>query len=185
MITWPHTDHLCPSAPRRNQRLISHFLAIDSSLGAQVQPDNAHPCCDQLTAVKTGYPLTSNNLAVPRAQVSAHRGRVFFEVIRWQVTSFQMITGSSSFLFEMHRKQVVLMSRTYNIVISNWPRTRKLSQFLQIWKAVTFDSPWLRVGHALCAIFMLWMVKIRQASSCGKFMQHLETCLLIAEADRV
>ena len=38
------------------QCLISHFLA---SLGVQVQPDIAHPCCDQLTAVKTGYPLTS------------------------------------------------------------------------------------------------------------------------------
>ena len=181
------TAHRPPlsSAPRRNQRFISHFLAMDGSLGSLVQPDIAHPSCDQLKAVKTGYPLTSNHLAVPRAQVSAHRGRVFFEVIRWQITSFQMITGSSSIPFEMHRKQVVLMSCTYNILISNWPRTRKLSQFLQIGKAVTFDSPWLRVGHALRAIFMLWMVKIRLASSGGKFMQHLETCLLIAEADRV
>ena len=32
---------------------------------------------------------------------------------------------------------------------------------------------------------MLWLVKIWQVSSCRKFMQHLETCLLIAEADRV
>ena len=42
-----------------------------------------------------------------------------------------------------------------------------------------------RVDHALRPIFMLWLVKIWQVSSCGKFMQHLETCLLIAEADRV
>ena len=34
------------------------------------------------------------HLTVSRAQVSTHRGRVFFEVIRWQVTSFQMIAGS-------------------------------------------------------------------------------------------
>ena len=34
---------------------VTNFLA---SLGAQVQPDIAHPC-HQLTAVKTGYPLTS------------------------------------------------------------------------------------------------------------------------------
>ena len=32
---------------------------------------------------------------------------------------------------------------------------------------------------------MFWLVKIWQVSLCGKFMQHLETCLLIAEADRV
>ena len=44
-------DH--PSAPQGNQCLFSHFLA---SLGAQ---EIAHQCCDQLTAVKTGYPLTS------------------------------------------------------------------------------------------------------------------------------
>ena len=34
------------------------------------------------------------HLTVSRAQVSTHRGQVFFEVIRWQVTSFQMIAGS-------------------------------------------------------------------------------------------
>ena len=28
-------------------------------------------------------------------------------------------------------------------------------------------SPWSRVGHALRPIFMLWLVKIWQASSCG------------------
>ena len=38
--------------------------------------------------------------------------------------------------------------------------------------------PWSRVGHALRPIFMLWLVKIWQVSSCGKFMQRLETCLL-------
>ena len=32
---------------------------------------------------------------------------------------------------------------------------------------------------------MFRLVKIWQVSSCEKFMQHLETCLLIAEADRV
>ena len=40
------------------------------------------------------------NTTVSRAQVSTHRGRVFFEGIRWQVTSFQMIVGSSLFLLK-------------------------------------------------------------------------------------
>ena len=44
-------------------------------------------------------------------------------------------------------------------------------------------------SHALVTLyvqfFVLWLVKNWQASSCGKCMQHLETCLLIAEADRV
>ena len=77
------------------------------------------------------------------------------------------------------------MNCTNKILISIWPRTRKFSQFLQPGKAVTFDSPWSRAGHALRPIFMLWLVNIWQVSSCRKFMQHLETCFLIAEIDRV
>ena len=38
--------------------------------------------------------------------------------------------------------------------------------------------PWSRVGHALRPIFILWLVKIWQVSSCGNIMQHLESCLL-------
>ena len=40
-------------------------------------------------------PADQYHLTVSRAQVSTHRGQVFFEVIRWQVTSFQLIAGSS------------------------------------------------------------------------------------------
>ena len=38
--------------------------------------------------------------------------------------------------------------------------------------------PRKRVGHVLRPIFMLWLVKIWQVSSRGKFMQHFESCLL-------
>ena len=38
------------------------------------------------------------HLTVSRAQVSTHRGRVFFDAIRWQVTSFQIIASTSYFL---------------------------------------------------------------------------------------
>ena len=65
------------------------------------------------------------------------------------------------------------MSRTIQTLISNWPRTRKFSQLF---------SPWSRIGHSLCPIFMLWLVKIWQARLFLKFMQHLETCLLIADS---
>ena len=67
------------------------------------------------------------------------------------------------------------MSCTNETLISFWPRTRIFSQFLQVWNAVTFDSPWSRVGHGLRPIFMLWLVKIWQESSCGKLMHHLGT----------
>ena len=38
-------------------------------------------------------------LTVSRDQVLIHRGQVLFEVISWQVTSFQMIAGSSLIFF--------------------------------------------------------------------------------------
>ena len=45
------------------------------------------------------------HLTVSRAQVLTHRGQVFFEVIRWQVTSLQMMAGSRliflSFIWNM------------------------------------------------------------------------------------
>ena len=40
-------------------------------------------------------PADQYHLTVSRAQVSTHRGQLFFEVIRWQVTSFQVMAGSS------------------------------------------------------------------------------------------
>ena len=48
-----------PFAPQGNQCSISHFLA---SLGAHENwycTHIPHRCCDRLTAVRTGYPLTS------------------------------------------------------------------------------------------------------------------------------
>ena len=42
------------------------------------------------------------HLTVSLAQVSIHRGQVFFELIRWQVTSFQMMAGSSLIFFHWY-----------------------------------------------------------------------------------
>ena len=71
-----------------------------------------------------------------------------------------------------------LWPSTIKILISNLPRTRKFSQLFKNTGGEDLFLPWSRVGHALRPIFMLWLVKIWQVSSCGKFMQHLESCLL-------
>ena len=47
-----------PSAPQGNQCLLSHFLAT-AVVWEPKRKLIAHQCCDQLTAAKTGYPLTS------------------------------------------------------------------------------------------------------------------------------
>ena len=78
-------------------------------------------------------------------------------------------------------KYIVFMCRTVKILISNWPRMRKFSQVLQAEKTVACDSS--HHGHALVTLYVQFVCsdwsKIGQVSSCGKFMQHLESCLLV------
>ena len=113
--------------------MFTHTFYFLASFGAQEETDwtwmlwSIDSCQNKVSADQ--YHLT-----VSRAQVSTHRGQVFFEVIRWQVTSFQMIAGSS-LIFLIHMKYVVFyMCRTIKILISNWPRKLKFSQFLQAGK---------------------------------------------------
>ena len=68
----------CPSAPQAYQCLLSHFQA---TLGAQEKAD----CTSMLSAIdscQNGVSADHYHLTESRAQVSTHRGRVFFEVIR-------------------------------------------------------------------------------------------------------
>ena len=112
-----------PSAPQA-YRWLSHFLACS---GAQEKTD----CTSMLWSIDSCQNRVSADqyhLTVSRAQVSTHRGRVFFEVIRWQVTSFQMISGSSLFFTKLVWNMLCLCHfgpALFKILISNWPRTRK------------------------------------------------------------
>ena len=84
-----------------------------------------------------------------------HPGRVFFEVIRWQVKSFQIIEGSSMF-FKIHMKYGVFMSlwpRTIKIVISNWPWTRKFSQIYLIHSGKKDAFHFCHHSHALVTLY--------------------------------
>ena len=101
------------------------------------------------------------HLTVSWAQVPTHRGWVFFEVTRWQVTSFQMIADSSLFL----------KKNSYEICCVYVPHNKyfdfKRTSVAKIQRAITGSedscfwlfSPWSRVGHALRPIFMLWLSK--------------------------
>ena len=80
-----------PSAPQSYQCLISHLPASMVACNLKLY-----------THVLIYWQLLNSvsadqyRLTVSRAQVSTHWVRVFFEVIRWQVATFQMIAGSSS-----------------------------------------------------------------------------------------
>ena len=133
VITWPHTDRPPDrtSAPQAYQCLLSHFLAL---LGAQ-EKLIAHQC------VAINWELSKQGIRWP---VSPGRIVGFavdpsWSSIFWryplQVISFQRIAGSTwSLFFKIHMNCVVFMSlwpSTINILISNWPRTRKFSQLFK------------------------------------------------------
>ena len=69
--------------------------------------DNIHGSID---SCQNKVSADQYHLTVSRAQVSTHRGQVFFEVIRWQVTSFQVIAGSSSFFLKFLWNMLCLCS---------------------------------------------------------------------------
>ena len=136
--------------------------------------------CDQLAAVKTRYPLTSITWADLGLRCQPIEVKYFFEVIRRQGTGFQMIAGSSLiFFFKFIWNMLCLCAAQLKF----WFQTdlgRENSAAVTGRKESCFwlFSPWSRGCHALRSIFMLWLVKIWQVSSCGKFRQHLESCLL-------
>ena len=91
------------SAPQGNQCLLSRFL---TSLGAQEKAN----CSSMLWSIDSYQNRVSADqyqLTVQRAQVSTHQGRVFFEVIRWQITSFKW--SPPFFFLVIHMKYVVFV----------------------------------------------------------------------------
>ena len=85
------TVHRPPVRPHHRETNVQcHFFL--ANLGAQENSyctHIAHQCCDQLTAVKTGYPLTSITWPYRGLRCRPIEVEYFFEVIRWQITSFK------------------------------------------------------------------------------------------------
>ena len=92
-----------PSAPQGNQCLLLHFLA---SLGVQEKTN----CTSMLLSIDSCQNRVSADqyhLTVLGAQVSTHRGRVFFWSYPLTNYQFQMIAGSRLFFPMIHMKYVV------------------------------------------------------------------------------
>ena len=133
-----------------------------------------------IDSCQTGYPLTSVTWPYRGLKCRPIEVEYFLKLSadKLPVSNDRRLKS----IFPMiHMKYVVFMSlwpRTVKILISNWPRTRKFSHVFKNKGGEDLFLPWSRVGHALRPIFALWLVKIWQVSSCRKFMQHLESCLL-------
>ena len=92
--------------------------------------DIGHSCYDQLTPVKTRYPLTSIRWPYRRLKCTAHRGQVFFEVDRWPSAGFQLDRGLMSGYLVVNR--VGLFG---SLLKSLW------NEKLRYWKIGLFERP--------------------------------------------
>ena len=121
------------------------------------------------------------HLTVTWAQVSTHRGQVFFEVIRGQITSLKWLQAQVYF-FQGFISNMLCLCHYGPALLGYWFQTdfgsENSDSFFLSTGREDLILPWSRVGHALRPIFILWLVKIWQVSSCEKMMQHLENCLL-------
>ena len=136
-----------------------------------------HQCCDQLTAVKTWYPLIRITWLYRGLRFWPIEVKYFLKLSADKLQVFKWSQAQVWFFF-IHMKYVLFLGRTIKI----W----EIFSDPKIQPAITgredscfwLCSPWSRVGHALHPVLKLWLVKIWQVSSCGKFMQHFESCLL-------
>ena len=158
-------------------------LTLLASLGAQ-EKTNCTGCTSMLWSIDSYQNRASADkyhLTVPRAQVSTHRGRVFFKVIRWQITSFKW-SQAQVYSFQGFISNMLCLCHYGPALLGFWFQTdlgsENSSSFFKSTGGEDLILPWPLVGHALRPIFILWLVKIWQVSLCGKIMQHLESSLL-------
>ena len=174
VITWPYTDR--PSAPQDNQCLLSHFL---TTLGAQEETD----CTWMLWSIDSCQNKVfadQYHLTVWRAQVLTHRDRVLFW--SYPLTSYWFSNDRRlKFIFLKFIWNMLCLCHDGPALLRFWFQTNhgreNSASYLKIQAGRPFLTQLTRC-HTLRPIFMLWLVKIWQMSICGKYMQHLEACLL-------
>ena len=96
------------------------------------------------------------HLTVPRAQVSTHRGRVFFEVIRWQITSFKW-SQAQVYFFQWFIWNMLCLCHYGPALLRFWFQTdlgrENSASFLKIQAGKTFSYH----GHALVTLYVQFL----------------------------
>ena len=133
----------------------------------------------QLSKQGIRWPLSTDCTA--GLSVDPSRSSIF-EVICWQITSFKW-SGAQVYFFQWFISNMLCLCHYGPALLGLWFLTdlgrENSASFFKNTGGEDLFLPWSRVGHALGPIFMLWLVKIWQVSSCRKFMQHLENTAAI------
>ena len=132
-------------------------------------------------------PADQYYLTVSRAQLWTHRGKVFFQVIRWHVTSFQVIASLSSIFFKFKWNMLCLCAA-------------QLKFWLQTDLGRENSASCYRQGRQLLLTFLTMVTRWSRSTSnfyaligqnlTGEFMRKIYAAswnlfTLTAEADRV
>ena len=143
-----------------------------------------HTYWTSIDSCQNRVPADQYHLTVSRAQVSTHRGQVFLKLSDDKLLVFKWSQAQVQFFLKFIWNMLCLCAAQLKFWLqTDLRRENSASCYRQGRQLLlTFFSSGSRVGYPLRPIFMLWLVKIWQVSSCGKFLQHLKTCLLIAES---
>ena len=171
-----------PERPSVRTTRIPMFTLIHSRFFGS--PLIAHQCYDQLTAVKTRYPVTNITWPYRGLRCRPIQVEYFFVVIRWRVTSFQMIAGSFfkfiwnmlclchygpallTFWFQtdlgrensanyLKCKQGRQMLFTFLTIVRRWSRSRFTSNFYAMIGKNLTDEFMEKIYAAYCDLFTL------------------------------
>ena len=114
------------------------------------------------------HPLTS--IAWPYRWLWTHWVRVFFEVIRWQVVTFQIIAGSSFFSKCMWTKSCSWAALLKFWFQTAWPRIQKFNRLLHAGKAIAFD--FFHYNHAVVTFYLQFLCS-DWSNLTGEFMRKI------------
>ena len=116
----------------------------------------AHQCCGQLTAFKTGYPLTSITWLYRGLKCRPIEVEYFFEVIRWQIISFKW-SQAQLYFFQWFIWNMLCLCHYGPALSRFWFQTdlgrENSATFLKIKAGKTFSYH----GHALVTLYVQFL----------------------------
>ena len=187
-----HRSPARPSAPQVNQCLILTLSRQFGSTGRLI----LHTYCTsmwqsinvvinwQLSKQGIRWPVSPDHIA--GSGVDPSRSSIFLKLSADKLLVFKWSHAQVQFFLIDMKYVVFYMCRTIKILISNWPRKLKFSQFLQVFQLL-FDFS--HQGHTLVALYVQFYALLGQNLT-GEVMRKIYAAswnlfTLTAEADRV
>ena len=159
-----------------------------ASLGAQ-EKTNCTSVLWSIDSCQNRVSPDQHHLTVPRAQVSTHRGRVFFDVICWQITSFKW-SQTQVYVFQWFIWNMLCLCHYGPALLGFWFQTdlgreNSVSFFKKIQAGKIFSYH----NHALVTLYVQFLSS-DWSNWTGEFMRKIYAASwklfsLTAEADRV